>query len=1041
MKPLALVCLLATTPLFAADNSAMTTAKPLTPAQALASLQVEAGLRVELAVAEPLVASPCAVAWDERGRMFVAENRGYPVGPGTNQPPAGIIAMLESTKGDGVYDKRTEFATGLTFPNGLMCWRGGLIVTCAPDIFYLKDTDGDGKADVKRVLLTSFGTASTTQLRVSHPTLGLDGYIHVTSGLVASKVTCPEHPGRGTIDLPRGDARFHPDTLEIEPWPGVGQFGLAFDDFGRKFVCANRNPLQHVVLHPRYLKRNPHLAFSDTVQDVAPPGDAAKVWPLSADHTTAAFIPSLMSTPHAGTFTSACGISLWRGGALPATFANSAFICEPAQNLVQRQVLAPDGPTFKSAPATPGREFLASADTWFRPVFSATGPDGALYLCDMYRKVLDHPQYLPEFIRGTLDYEAGKTMGRIWRVVPANLKSEISNFKLNLATASTAELVAKLNDANGWVRGTAFRLLTERADKAAVPHLKSQISDFKSQSPAARVAALRLLDNLGALDDAALLKVFDDSAPSVREVALQALEPRLAQAAQRILPARTVSEADSRIPLTNDNMRPGFLLATNPDTKVVYAWFKLSSFDKTPFKLAGDPDERVRFQSALVLGAETGIPRLPLSNPLSTVMIRGGGNRWCNAAVLSAIGKGDEPSQLLGFLLWEKCPNLLVLKPMCYELGKQLVATREPRLVTQTLRSLFPYFREEEDEQHEAGMAVLAGVASAVKAKGLTKPGQPVLHEVIWTKAPYSYAVAREVTHLFNEAVAFVRSVSTTQSAKLTAIELLAYTDFATAGAALQSLIAPQTPNELQAAAVRALSQLPGAKAGEWFVERERWRSYTPPVRDAVLTAMLSQPALQLVLLEAVERGVVQPWAVPANRRNPLLKHKDATVVARAAKAFQPQGAADRMKVYEDHKAVLALPANAKNGKAVFVKTCAACHQFAGEGARVGPELTGVRLQPAEAILLHIIVPDAEIYPGFTAYEIETKDGRTLTGLLTSDTPTSVTLRAAQGIEETILRSNIAKLTSSTTSLMPNELEKTMTRQELVDLLAFLQGR
>jgi putative heme-binding domain-containing protein len=236
------------------------------------------------------------------------------------------------------------------------------------------------------------------------------------------------------------------------------------------------------------------------------------------------------------------------------------------------------------------------------------------------------------------------------------------------------------------------------------------------------------------------------------------------------------------------------------------------------------------------------------------------------------------------------------------------------------------------------------------------------------------------------------------------------------------------------------LSQLPGAQAGEWLVERERWRSYTPPVRDAVLNAMLSQPALQLALLDAVEKGVVQPWAVPANRRGPLLNHKDAAIKARAAKAFQPQGTADRMKVFEEHKSVLSLAANAKNGHAVFTKTCAACHQFAGEGAKVGPDLTGVRLQPAEALLLHILVPDAEIYPGFTAYEIETRDGRTLTGLLASDSPTSVTLRAAQGIEETLLRSNIAKMTSSSSSLMPNELEKTMSRQELADLIAFLKG-
>ena len=336
-----------------------------------------------------------------------------------------------------------------------------------------------------------------------------------------------------------------------------------------------------------------------------------------------------------------------------------------------------------------------------------------------------------------------------------------------------------------------------------------------------------------------------------------------------------------------------------------------------------------------------------------------------------------------------------------------------------------------------AQSAFATGLGNGARAKGLGKDGRSALV----TLASANPDTARRLGEFFAAASKTVATAAAPTPERLAAIDLLAHSDAATAGAALQSLIAPQTPNELQAAAVRALSQLPGAKAGEWFVERERWRSYTPPVRDAVLTALLSQPALQLVLLEAVEKGVVQPWAVPANRRNPLLKHKDAAVAARATKAFQPQGAADRMKVYEDHKAVLALPANAKNGKAVFVKTCAACHQFAGEGQRVGPELTGIRLQPAEAILLHILVPDAEIYPGFTAYDIETKDGRSLTGLLTSDTPTSVTLRAAQGVEETLLRANIAKLTSSSTSLMPNELEKTMTRQELADLMAFLKGQ
>ena len=1007
---LVLACLLGTAR--AADTSAMTTAKPLTPQQALASLQVEAGLRVELAAAEPLTASPCAVAWDERGRMFVAENRGYPVGPGTNQPPAGVIAMLEDTDGDGTYDKRTEFATGLTFPNGLLCWRGGLIVTCAPDIFYLKDTDGDGKADVRRVLLTSFGTTSTTQLRVSHPTLGLDGYVHVTSGLVASKVTCPEHPERGTIDLPRGDARFHPDTLEIEPWPGVGQFGLAFDDFGRKFVCANRNPLQHVVLHPRYLKRNPHLAFSDTVQDVAPPGDAAKVWPLSADHTTAAFIPSLMSTPHAGTFTSACGISLWRGGALPAGFANSAFICEPAQNLVQRQVLTPDGPTFKSTPATPGREFLASADTWFRPVFSATGPDGALYICDMYRKVIDHPQYLHEFIRGTLDYEAGKTMGRIYRVMPANSKLLTRNPKLG--EASTKELVAKLNDANGWVRSTAFRLLLEQKSPEAMPLLREMwtvknqwiSSDVHGPSwkhltnrvPSRDVSALHLSQHLGVKltpSDGFWLAggihtVFSNPIPPVE----------LAIASAEVVGRTNPEKLSTHIPGSfSDPITNGFL----------------------------------RMELILALGQQQSSAAVRRIAQLARHLPN---DRWVRTAAMSSIRSVE-----VGFLRelitesWDvRSTASTDLSALYSDIGLVLASAQQPESLRDCIKDVLAA-SQTVNRKEQAAFAT--GLGNGARAKGLGKDGRSALV----TLASANPDTARRLGELFAAASKTVATASAPTPERLAAIDLLAHSDAATAGAALQSLIAPQTPNELQAAAVRALSQLPGAKAGEWFVERERWRSYTPPVRDAVLTAMLSQPALQLVLLEAVEKGVVQPWAVPANRRNPLLKHKDAAVAARAAKAFQPQVAADRMKVYEDHKAVLALPANAKNGKAVFVKTCAACHQFAGEGQRVGPELTGVRLQPAEAILLHILVPDAEIYPGFTAYDVETKDGRSLTGLLTSDTPTSVTLRAAQGVEETILRSNLAKLTSSSTSLMPNELEKTMTRQELADLMAFLKGQ
>ena len=276
------------------------------PEKAPESFRLEPGLRLELVAAEPLVVSPVAMAFDERGRLFVAENRGYPTGPGEGKPPVGRIAMLQDTDGDGRMDRRTEFAEGLTFPNGVMPWKGGLIVTCAPDVLHLRDTDGDGKADERQVLFTGFATTGSTQLRVSHPTLSIDNWIYLTSGLTGGKVVSPSAPDRPPVVTGRTDFRFRPDGDAWEAADGGSQYGLSFDDFGRRFICYNRVQVQHVVISSKTLRRNPHLAFSETVQNcpaetVAEPlkghGSAARLFPISKNVTTA--------DSHAGTFTAA----------------------------------------------------------------------------------------------------------------------------------------------------------------------------------------------------------------------------------------------------------------------------------------------------------------------------------------------------------------------------------------------------------------------------------------------------------------------------------------------------------------------------------------------------------------------------------------------------------------------------------------------------------------------------------------------------------------------------------------------------------------
>ena len=332
---------------FATANAAQP-ARRLSPQEALTTFQVEPGLRIELVAAEPLVVDPVAFAFDDQRRLYVVENRGYPDLPAGSMSQEGRVARLEDVDGDGRYETRTEFATGLGFPNGIAVWRGGVFVTCAPDILYLKDHTGDGIADERRAVLSGYNTNQTAELRVSHPTLGLDGRIYVTCGLNGGAVMSPEYPGRKVLAFSSVDGRFNPETLVYELTGGRGQFGLTFDSFGRRFICTNRNPVLEVLLEPWHLRRNPYLAFADTTHPVSKVGADAKVFPISRAVTTSDWNPNSIGKSHFGTITSACGVLVFGGTGLTPEHQGNVFICEPAQNLVQRQVLRPEGISFRS---------------------------------------------------------------------------------------------------------------------------------------------------------------------------------------------------------------------------------------------------------------------------------------------------------------------------------------------------------------------------------------------------------------------------------------------------------------------------------------------------------------------------------------------------------------------------------------------------------------------------------------------------------------------------------------------------------------------
>jgi putative membrane-bound dehydrogenase-like protein len=937
--------------------------KPLSPAEALASFQCEPGLRIELVAAEPLVVDPVAMTFDEAGRLFIVENRGYPLGPGPGKLPAGIVALLEDTDGDGRFDKRTVYADGLTFPNGIMCWRGGVIVTCAPDIVYLKDSDGDGKADVRTVVLTGFDDRNTTQLRVSHPTLGPDNWIYVTSGLTGGSI----HQSGNTNSIAvKTDLRFRPDTWEFEAADGKGQFGMSFDDAGHRFICMNRVHVQHVVLPSKALRRNPLYPFSETVQNVPETmvpeplpghGSAARIYPISHNVTTA--------DSHAGTFTAACGVMIYRGTALPNDFYGNAFACDPTGNLVHRDRLSPVGATFAAARVVPDKEVVASTDDWFRPVFLSQGPDGALYICDMYRKTIEHPTYLPEAVRQHTDFESGKDKGRIYRVTRTN---SVRAMRINFATASTQELCGLLNHPNGWHRDTAHRLLLERGDPAAANLLKKFFASSARSLAAGRVFALYLLNQMSALDEGTLVRALSDRDGMVRENALVLVER---------------SQTSSRV--TEQILR-----------------------------LATDPESHVRFQCAVALAdLKTAAATKGLANIASHAPL----DRWTRAAILNAAtgNELDLAREFAGIVQRESRPPDEGAIGLLAEIGRIVGVSHD------NVQPAFALFLDPASRPASYNLAALDGLIAGLQTRGKPIP-------------------QGRIARMEEEARRVSADKSTLLELRKAAADLIGRLDLPGNRRLLLSLTDGAQPVALQIAAIRGLLYHLNATNSAELLNRRAWDHYTPAVREALIDTMVSDASKAILLLDAVADGALPVQAVTSVRRKQLQSSQNEAVRRLALAAFKDVGSADRMKVFEEYKSVLTLKAAPQNGHEIFRKSCSVCHRLDREGVPVGPDLFSMRNQSKETILLHIIVPEYEIMPGFANYLVETKTGQQFSGIIAAETPDAITLRGALNQEQRIPRNDIASINASGLSLMPQELEKTMSRQDLADLLAYLKG-
>lgn len=490
---------------------------PKSPEASLAVLRARPGFKVELAAAEPLVTDPVAFAWSADGRLWVAEMGDYPRGADGKGKRGGVVRYLEDTDGDGRCDRSTVFLDDLGYPNGVAPWRNGILVTCSPDLLYAEDTDGDGRADKREVLYTGFAPANP-QHRMNGLTWGLDGWLYCAHGdSVTGKIKLLKTGEQ--VGANGRDFRIQPDLGLLDPQSGASQFGRSRDDWDNWFGNSNSNPMFSYVLDDRYLRRNPHVPAVNARDEVPVNPGAAEVFPRSR---TLARYNDLYA---ANRFTSANSTFVFRDDFLGPTFAGNMFVSEPVHNLVHREIMQCDGLTFSSRRAADEQdsEFLASADTWFRPTMLAAGPDGALWVADMYRQTIEHPEWIPLEVQKKLDLRAGSDMGRIYRVYPVGKQPR--KFP-RLDKMTTAELVAALDSPSGWQRDTAQQLLMWRDDKSAIERLQTLARE--SQRPACRVQTLWTLELLGGLPPTLLIQAMNDAHPGVRRNAVRLAEAHLA---------------------------------------------------------------------------------------------------------------------------------------------------------------------------------------------------------------------------------------------------------------------------------------------------------------------------------------------------------------------------------------------------------------------------------------------------------------------------------------------------------------------------------
>jgi putative membrane-bound dehydrogenase-like protein len=950
---------------------------PLLPLEAQKKFVVPEGFEVRLFAAEPDVINPVAMTWDERGRLWVLELYEYPLGAPPGTKPRDRIKILEDTDNDGRADKVTVFADGLNLATGLALGNGGVYVGQAPDFLFLQDTNHDDKADTRTVLLTGFGLDDRHEL-LNGFTWGPDGWLYMTHGVFThSRVKIPEASAPG-VEVTAAVARYQPQTKKFEVFADgtSNPWGVDFDRYGNAFVSA---------------------CVIDHLFHMAPGGIYVRQGGVPANPYAYELLPSIVDHKHH--MAAYCGICIYQGDQFPEEYRGHVFMGNIHQNAINHDRLIPNGSSFK---AVAEKDFLTTSDGWFRPISEQVGPDGALWVgdwCDKY-PCYQNAQADPEGV--------DRERGRIWRVVytgknPGKKMPSRPETKMDLAKASSDALVKMLEHPNEWQRRTAQRILNERI------HTESNWNAVTA---------------------------------SVAKVATEGktLESRLAASAilhdgylslQQAESAKDPAERAWAIKFWGEALRD-WKFSTRVDTVL-----------KTIERAASDPDPSVR------LAVATAVRGL-VSDSLTVDT-----ESKCNyqiGGILAALIKSsaDAKDPLIPFMIWiageptfAKNPqgglkwladNVSETMPLSGILARKAMRRICDMQDPAKLDFAVEFLSQIAEKDSGFILAAVDGLVEGQKAKPLVPKTDT--KDLFAKLAANSDAKvqnrARELGTLWGNAVSIRATIASVNDASLSkderakAIEAVKALKNEASTDALLKLVNGSNPESLVIQGMRALGQVGGDNIADNFLQS--WNKYSPSARAAAAEVLVSRWRWATALLSALESRTISPQELPLSAIRSLGESKDDFVRQRATQVIgriRPADA-DKQKIIEQKKKMILSGGqpDLQAGHEIATKTCFVCHKFYGEGAEVGPDLTGVGRSSLDALLANVIDPNQVVGKGYENVQIETKDGRSLSGRLVEETDSQVKLLSSGPKEDVVAKSDIASRRVSELSVMPEGLEQ-----------------